>query len=50
MTIKNAVIWDVMLYGSCKNWHLGGTYHLHKTINQQANGITSGVLQVERMN
>jgi hypothetical protein len=27
--MKNAVFWDVMPCGSCKNQHLGGTYHLH---------------------
>jgi hypothetical protein len=27
--MKNAVIWDVAQYGSCKNRHFGGTYRLH---------------------
>jgi hypothetical protein len=27
--MKNAAFWDVMLCGSCKNWHFGGTYRLH---------------------
>jgi hypothetical protein len=29
VTVKNAVFWDVTLYGSCKNWHFGGTWRLH---------------------
>jgi hypothetical protein len=27
--MKNAVFWDVMPRGSCKNRNGGGTYHLH---------------------
>jgi hypothetical protein len=23
--LKNAIFWDIMLYGSCKNRHFGGT-------------------------
>jgi hypothetical protein len=29
LMLKNAVFWDVMPCGSCKNWHFGGTYRLH---------------------
>jgi hypothetical protein len=28
VTIKNAVIWDVMLCGSCENRRFAGTYRL----------------------
>jgi hypothetical protein len=27
--IKNAIFWDVMPCGSCKNQHFRGTYRLH---------------------
>jgi hypothetical protein len=27
--MKNAVVWDVALCGSCKNRRFGGTYRLH---------------------
>jgi hypothetical protein len=27
--MKNTVFWDVMLCGSCKNQHFGGTQRLH---------------------
>jgi hypothetical protein len=27
--MKNAIFWDVMQRGSCKNWCFRGTYHLH---------------------
>jgi hypothetical protein len=30
LTLKNAVFWDVMLCGSCKNRRFGGTYRLHR--------------------
>jgi hypothetical protein len=26
VTMKKAVSWDIMLCGSCKNRHIGGTY------------------------
>jgi hypothetical protein len=29
MTMKNAVFWDVTLYGSCDNRRFGVTYHLY---------------------
>jgi hypothetical protein len=29
MTVKNAVFWDGMLRGTCKNRRFGGTYRLH---------------------
>jgi hypothetical protein len=29
VTMKNAVLWDVMLYGSCKNLRFRGTWRLH---------------------
>jgi hypothetical protein len=29
VTMKNAVFWDVMPCGSCKNRRFGVTYHLH---------------------
>jgi hypothetical protein len=32
--MKNAVFWDVVLYGSCKNRCFGGTYHLHHKGNK----------------
>jgi hypothetical protein len=28
-TLNNSVLWDVMAYGPCNNWHIGETYHLH---------------------
>jgi hypothetical protein len=28
VTMKNAIFWDVMLCGSCKNQRFGGTYGL----------------------
>jgi hypothetical protein len=28
VTMKNAIFWDVMPCGSCKNRHCGGTYRL----------------------
>jgi hypothetical protein len=30
VTMKNAVFWDIMPCGSCKNQRFGGTYHLHQ--------------------
>jgi hypothetical protein len=27
--MKNAVFLDVTLWGCCKNWRFGETYHLH---------------------
>jgi hypothetical protein len=27
--MKNAVFWDVMPCGCCKNWRFGWTYHIH---------------------
>jgi hypothetical protein len=44
VTMKNAVLWDVMLCGSCKKRHFGGTYRLYHQDerNQQArNSISS---------
>jgi hypothetical protein len=29
VTMKNAVLWNVTLCGSCKNLRFGGTYRLH---------------------
>jgi hypothetical protein len=29
LTMKNAVFWDVVLCGFCKNQRFGGTYRLH---------------------
>jgi hypothetical protein len=29
ITMKNAVLWDVKLCGSCRNRHFRGTYHFH---------------------
>jgi hypothetical protein len=29
MTMKNAIFWDAMSCGSCKNRHFRGTYSLH---------------------
>jgi hypothetical protein len=29
VTMKNAIFWDMTLYGSCKNQRFSGTYHLH---------------------
>jgi hypothetical protein len=29
VTMKNAIFWDVMLCGSCKNQRFRGTYHFH---------------------
>jgi hypothetical protein len=33
-TMKNAVFWDVMPCGSCKNRRFGGTYHVHNQVNK----------------
>jgi hypothetical protein len=30
VTMKKAIFWDVMPYGSCKNRRFGGSYHLHR--------------------
>jgi hypothetical protein len=44
VTMKNAVFWDVITCGSCKNWRFGGKYRLHHhgDENQRArNNISS---------
>jgi hypothetical protein len=45
--MKDAIFWDVMPRGSCKNWHFGETYCLDhqddkkRQFLQKENGITS---------
>jgi hypothetical protein len=37
--MKNAVLWDVTLCGSCKNRHFGGRYHLHRHGDKNEDGF-----------
>jgi hypothetical protein len=30
LTMKNAILWDVMLCGSCKNRRFGGTFRFYR--------------------
>jgi hypothetical protein len=44
VTMKNAVFWDVMPHGSCKNQSFGGTYHFRHQgdkIRQAMNNVSS---------
>jgi hypothetical protein len=39
--MKNGVFWDVTPCGSCKNQHLGETWHLHQSIPSQRASVAS---------
>jgi hypothetical protein len=44
--LKNAILWNVMACGSCKNRRFGGTYHLHyqDEKNQRAGNVCSNFI------
>jgi hypothetical protein len=48
LIMKNAVFWDVTLYGSCKNRRFGGTYYLdnqsEKKLLVTANVVASSLI------
>jgi hypothetical protein len=44
VTMKNAVFWDVMPCGSCRNRRFGGTYRLH--LPGEKNHLTKTTLAV----
>jgi hypothetical protein len=49
VTMKNAILWDVTLCGSCKNQRFGGMYCLHHQgeKNQQARNNVSSNWQLK---
>jgi hypothetical protein len=45
VTMKNAVFWDLMPCGSCKNLHFGGMYRLHHQGDKNRRAMNSVLLR-----